>query len=117
MTSFTNNPHPPSKKFFFEYKLEDFYQVCRAYQAGEIPAQSHVRLGVFFSENLQLLADAKELKKIRRGAMQLVRQPKYPWFFPKYQLRYIHTLAAKVSLVIECLCYHSLKPKMQHQHS
>jgi len=27
------------------------YQACRAYQTGESPAQSHVRLGVFFQKS------------------------------------------------------------------
>ena len=70
MTSLTKNGTPQAKKFFIECRLEDcrifcdFYRVCRACRTREIPAQSHVRLGVFFSENPQTLADAKELSKI-----------------------------------------------------
>jgi len=37
------------------------YWVCRAYQTGEIPVQSHVRLGVFFFENPWKQPDAKKL--------------------------------------------------------
>ena len=55
MTSLTKNPHTPSKKFFSSADWKtcrvfwDFYRVCTAYRTGEIPAQSHVRLGgVFF---------------------------------------------------------------------
>jgi len=56
MTSLTKNPHPPSKKIFFECRLQDlprfldFYQACRVYRTGEIPVQSHVRLGGFFAK-------------------------------------------------------------------
>jgi len=28
--------------------------------------------------------------------MRLVSQPKYPWFFPDFWVRYIHTPAAKL---------------------
>jgi len=54
MTSLTENPHPQANKFFSSADEKtcrvfwDFYQVCRAYRTGEIPTQSHVRLGVFF---------------------------------------------------------------------
>jgi len=48
-------PGPGKGKNFFSSADEktcrifwDFYRVCRAYRTGEIPAQSHVRLGVVF---------------------------------------------------------------------
>jgi len=48
--------------------------VCRAYRTGEIPAQSHVRLGVFFSENPRNHLDAKELIDVQFSTdKQLVR--------------------------------------------
>jgi len=57
MTSLTKNPHPPSKKFLFECRLKDLLRLLRllpglrAYRTGEIPAESHVRLGVFFRKS------------------------------------------------------------------
>jgi len=61
--------HTPQAKIFFssaDYKtcwvFWDFYRVCRAYQTGEIPAQSHVHLGVFF-ENPRKQLDTKVLNK------------------------------------------------------
>ena len=62
--------HSPSKKIFYRVQtrrlphLFRLLPVCRACRTREIPAQSHVRLGGFFSENPQTLADAKELSKI-----------------------------------------------------
>jgi len=56
MTSLTKKQQPPRKKFFLsaDYKtccvFWDFYRFCRAYRTREIPAQSHVRLGVFFAK-------------------------------------------------------------------
>jgi len=51
----SQNPASPKAKNFFSsadrktcHVFWDFYQVCRAYRTGEIPVQSHVRLGVFF---------------------------------------------------------------------
>jgi len=66
MTSLTKKPHPPSKKKIFRVQTRrlaasfETYRVCRAYRTGEIPAQSHVRLGVFFLENPRKRPDAKE---------------------------------------------------------
>ena len=60
MTSLTKNPHPQSKKFVFECRLEgfprlwDFHWICRAYRTGEIHTQSHVRLGIFFQKSLKV---------------------------------------------------------------
>jgi len=53
MTSLTKNPQPPRKNFFRVQTRRlgvfwDFYRVCIAYWTGEIPTQSHVRLGVVF---------------------------------------------------------------------
>jgi len=48
------NRTPQAKKFFSSADEKtccvfwDIYWVCRAYWTGEIPAQSHVRLGFFF---------------------------------------------------------------------
>ena len=56
MTSLTKNPHPPTKKIFLfaSYKtchvFWTFDRVSSAYWTGEIPAQSHVGFGVFFSK-------------------------------------------------------------------
>jgi len=68
MTSLTKNPHLPSKKIFFRVQtrrlavsFETFTGSVKAYRTGEIPAQSHLRLGVFF-ENPGILVDTKELK-------------------------------------------------------
>ena len=36
------------KQLAAKLELVLFYRVCRAYWTGEIPTQSHVRLGVFF---------------------------------------------------------------------
>ena len=70
MTLLTDNLNPPKKKFFFKCNLLDlprfllFFEVCRAYRTGEIPAQSRVRLGVFFAENPQNHPDVKVLNML-----------------------------------------------------
>jgi len=57
MTSLTANPHTPRKHLFscvihkIGHVFWYFYQVCRADRTGEIAAQSHVNLSVFFFEN------------------------------------------------------------------
>jgi len=54
MTSLTKNPQPPSKTFFSSADWKTcrvfwrFDQVRNLYKSGDIPAQSHVHLGVFF---------------------------------------------------------------------
>jgi len=39
------------KQLAAKLELVLFYRVCRAYWTGEIPTQSHVRLGVFFRKS------------------------------------------------------------------
>jgi len=68
MTSLKKSRIPQAKIFFFKCRLEDLLRllrrVCRAYRTGEILARSHVRLGVFLSENPRILADVKVLKSV-----------------------------------------------------
>jgi len=44
----------------------DFYRVCRAYRTGEIPAQSHMRLGIFFRKSPKA-AGRQRVNKYSRG--------------------------------------------------
>jgi len=37
------------------------------------------------------------------GAMRLVSQPKYPWFFPDFQVQYIRRPAANVLIKMKCI--------------
>ena len=69
MTSVTINLHPPSKKVFFECRLEDlpiatsfetFTRSVEHTRPEKFP-RSHVHLGDFFSENPRNQLDAKEL--------------------------------------------------------
>ena len=61
-------PAPPEQKIFLSADWKTcrvfwrFDQVRNPYRIGDIPAQSHVRLGVFFSENPQKDPNAKVLK-------------------------------------------------------
>ena len=54
--SLTNNPHPQAKKIFLSASYKtccvfwDFNRVGSAYRIGKIPAQSHLRFGVFYLE-------------------------------------------------------------------
>jgi len=67
MTSLTKKPHPPIKKFFSSADKKTcrvfwcFDQVRTPYRSRDIPTQSHLRLGVFFSENPRKQPDAKVL--------------------------------------------------------
>jgi len=67
MTSLTKNPHLPSKKFFFECRLEDLPHLLtlrpgrNPNRSRDILTQSHVRLGVFFSKIPEKQPEAKEL--------------------------------------------------------
>ena len=51
--SLTKNPQPQTTKFFSGAcrVFWRFDQVCNPYKSGDIPAQSHVRLGVFFQKS------------------------------------------------------------------
>ena len=68
MTSLTKNPQPPSKKIFFECRLEDLPHLCHRLLPGlqSIPDRRNspakpCAFRRFFSENPRILADAKEL--------------------------------------------------------
>jgi len=56
MTSLTKNPQPLKQKIFFRVQTRRLSPSFETFtgsveHTGEIPAQSHMRLGVFFSEN------------------------------------------------------------------
>jgi len=73
MTPLTKKPHPPSKNFFFECRLEDLLHLLRLLPGlKSIPDRRNSRAKPrafrrFFSENPRNQPDAKELKVIGQG--------------------------------------------------
>jgi len=65
MTSLTKNPHLPSKKIFFECRLEDLsfetFTGSVEHTGPEKFPRKATCVWAFFSENPRILADAKEL--------------------------------------------------------
>jgi len=84
MTSLTKKPHSPSEKDFFRVQTRrlaaswDFYRVCRAYWAREIPVQSHVRLVVFFQKSPKAAGRQRVKKDI------LALQVELDWYVGQY---------------------------------
>jgi len=119
--SLTKNQHPPSKKIFSSANYKTccvfwhFDQVRNPNRSRDIPTQSHVRSSCFLRtawinpDIKVLIADLKtcrvlwEFEKLSStigwGAMQLVRQPKYAWFQPDFQVQYICRPAANMLMV------------------
>jgi len=62
MTSLTKNLHPQAKKFYQAQtrSLAACFEASTRSISGDVPVQSHVRLGVFF-ENPRKRPDAKVL--------------------------------------------------------
>jgi len=67
--SLTKKPQPPSKKFFLVQTSRVFWrfdQVRNPYRSGDIPAQSHVCLGVFLFWKSPKAAGRQSVKQAAR---------------------------------------------------
>ena len=134
MTLLTKNPHPPSKKFFLECRLEDLphlltlrpvnrtvVEIRNPNSSGDIPAQSHVRLGIFFPKSPKVAGcqavnqvqmhqnfEIPNLNRKQHAIMPLVTWPKIisiiTWIVFSHRLKFFSNEHEKIKVLwSECV--------------